>query len=119
MLILNENAYKKCKNVYVQIINFNCFLPLFQKPNEPLVDPNQPNLISDVGSGSPLSFLENYSFKNQNKNLPFFNGFLLNFSGTSILNNLKLELDMDSNLSPNLGNNGIHIFKTLYRKIKN
>lgn len=46
------------------------------KPNEPLVDPNQPNLISDVGSG------------------------------TSILNNLKLELDMDSNLSPNLGNNG-------------
>jgi hypothetical protein len=43
------------------------------KPNEPLVDPNQPNLISDVGSG------------------------------TSIFNNLKLELDMDSNLSPNHG----------------
>ena len=70
MLILNENAYKKCENVYVQMINFNWFFYyFFQKPNEPLVDPNQPNLISDVGSGSPLSFLENYSFKNQNKNL--------------------------------------------------
>ena len=52
-------------------------------------------------------------------NLSFFNGFVLNFSGTSILNNLKLELDMDSNLSPNLGNNGMHIFKTVYRRIKN